>query len=402
MANYKGLLYSPEVLGGIGLLTAGLSGRAPDSALPMMMQGMKTASMFRAMEDEEEKRKFIKEFGSSIPEEDQAFFKAYPKVYLQNKYKKKGTPNVKEIFKDGQTKMFDLNKESQLKEFLNLTNNEGWTAVAPKKDKSDIKTKLLMIPDENNKYGTPRTFNMSLKEDVEEFNNLIDKKGVYEVKAPAVVSSSFEGMKQPPEKSSKGAWEKEIKGHEDQIANLERMDIFYDPRFLQIQGKVGKELYKILDQFNIAKKDQVQFLQQYGNWKQAQEQFFNAYRKLITGVAAGEKEIAWIQASIPSSKDSPSVYRSKVKLQKEITKGIIQRAKKFKGGFEKALDADGRPTKEFQEFLKKEGLRPSFDVVSATEQLYLSQGYDDETMEKIMNLTFENIDWFEILQAGAN
>ena len=30
--DYKGLLYSPEVLGGIGLLTAGLSGKAPDTA----------------------------------------------------------------------------------------------------------------------------------------------------------------------------------------------------------------------------------------------------------------------------------------------------------------------------------------------------------------------------------
>ena len=96
---FKGLLYSPEVLGGIGLLTAGLSGQNPSVAVPQLLQGMKTASMFQAMEDEEEKRKFIKEFGSSIPEEDQAFFKAYPKVYLQNKYKKKDKPQVVEIYK---------------------------------------------------------------------------------------------------------------------------------------------------------------------------------------------------------------------------------------------------------------------------------------------------------------
>ena len=51
---FKGLLYSPEVLGGIGLLTAGLSGQNPGVALPQLMQGMKTASMFKAMEEEEE------------------------------------------------------------------------------------------------------------------------------------------------------------------------------------------------------------------------------------------------------------------------------------------------------------------------------------------------------------
>ena len=354
--DYKGLLYSPEVLGGIGLLTQGLSGASPGVALPSMMQGMKTASMFSAMEQEEEKKKLMKEYADQIPSDHKNLFKMFPIEYAK-KY------------------------------------------LFPKDKKSDIKS--LMIPGEDGKYGTPKTFNLALPEDFAEFNKFIDQKGVYEVKAPAVVTSSLEGMTKP-EKSSKGTWEKEIKGQEDLVANLERMDVFYDERFLQLVGKGEKEVFALLDKFGVAKQSQVQFLQRFANWEQAQEQYFNAYRKLITGVAAGEKEIAWIQASIPSSKDSPSVYRSKVKLQKEITKGIIQRAKAFKGGFEKALDAEGNPTKEFQEFLKKEGLNPSFDVVNATQQLYLSQGYDDETMEQIMNLTFENIDWFKILQAGAN
>ena len=52
---FKGLLYSPEVLGGIGLLTAGLSVKILVQALPNLIQGMKTASMFSAMEQEEEK-----------------------------------------------------------------------------------------------------------------------------------------------------------------------------------------------------------------------------------------------------------------------------------------------------------------------------------------------------------
>ena len=159
-------------------------------------------------------------------------------------------------------------------------------------------------------------------------------------------------MKQPPEKSSKGAWEKEIKGHEDQIANLERMDIFYDPRFLQIQGKVGKELYKILDQFNIAKKDQVQFLQQYGNWKQAQEQFFNAYRKLITGVAAGEKEIGWLQESIPSEKDTPNTYKAKLDNQIRIQKALIENAEKYKATKGKIYNEKGEYSKEYLNYLK--------------------------------------------------
>ena len=82
---FKGLLYSPEVLGGIGLLTAGLSGQNPGAALPMLTQGMKTAAMFKAMEEEEEKRNFRKQFASQVPEEDKALFKAFPLEYIKNK-----------------------------------------------------------------------------------------------------------------------------------------------------------------------------------------------------------------------------------------------------------------------------------------------------------------------------
>jgi len=354
-SKYKGLLYSPEVLGGIGLLTSGLAGGNPSQALPSLLQGMKTASMFRTMEDEEEKRQLIDQYADQVPEDQKAAFKIAPAKWLE-----------KNVF-----------------------------------SKDKIETKQLMIPNAEGKYGTPKTFNLALPADVIAFNKFKDQKGVYEVKPPSVVAASFDGM-QKPEKSSKGTWEKEIKGQEDLLANLERMDIFYDERFLQIQGKVGKELNSVLDKFGLAKNDQVQFLQRYANWEQAQEQYFNAYRKLITGVAAGEREIAWIQASIPSSKDSPSVYRSKVKLQKQITKQIIDRAKRFKGGFEKALKPDGTPTKEFKEFLKKEGLTPNYDVVNATHDLYLSQGYDEKTMKAIMNQNFVGINWEEILMSGGN
>ena len=78
--DYKGLLYSPEVLGGIGLLTQGLSGARPGVALPSMMQGMKTASMFSAMEKEEEKKRLIEQYADKVPEDQKALFKAFPVI----------------------------------------------------------------------------------------------------------------------------------------------------------------------------------------------------------------------------------------------------------------------------------------------------------------------------------
>ena len=86
-------------------------------------------------------------------------------------------------------------------------------------------------------------------------------------------------------------------------------------------------------------------------------------------------------------------------LSVQITKQIIQRAKAFKGGFEKALKPDGSPTKEYEEFLQKEGLKPNFEIVKSTHDLYLKQGYDQDTMERIMNQNFRGIDWEKILPA---
>ena len=70
------------------------------------------------------------------------------------------------------------------------------------------------------------------------------------------------------------------------------------------------------------------YLRRYSTWEQGNLQYFNQYRKEITGVAAGEKEIAWLESSIPSSKDIPSTYRAKMmKNQIRIQKELIEKAK---------------------------------------------------------------------------
>ena len=81
-SKYKGLLYSPEVLGGIGLLTSGLSGGNPGQALPSLIQGMQTAAMFRKQEDEDEKQKLIKEYADQVPADQKNAFLIAPDTIL--------------------------------------------------------------------------------------------------------------------------------------------------------------------------------------------------------------------------------------------------------------------------------------------------------------------------------
>jgi len=58
----KSLLYSPEVLGGLSILTQGLAGKSPEVVMPSLMQGVQTASAMTKYEDEEDKKKFIEKY----------------------------------------------------------------------------------------------------------------------------------------------------------------------------------------------------------------------------------------------------------------------------------------------------------------------------------------------------
>lgn len=93
--DYRGLLYSPEVLGGIGLLTAGMSGRSPDATLPMFMQGMQTASMFKKMQEEEEKKKLLDSYLQGATDEEKALAKNFPQLFIKQKLQKKERKTVK-------------------------------------------------------------------------------------------------------------------------------------------------------------------------------------------------------------------------------------------------------------------------------------------------------------------
>ena len=129
--DYKGLLYSPEVLGGIGLLTQGLSGASPGVALPSIMQGMKTASMFSAMEKEEEKKKLIEQYADKVPEDQQALFKAFPLEYLKKYEFAKDTAVKFQTFMnaDGEKKTLNVSTKSGEAE-ANALLEKGWNTIS--------------------------------------------------------------------------------------------------------------------------------------------------------------------------------------------------------------------------------------------------------------------------------
>jgi len=430
---FKGLLYSPEVLGGIGLLTAGLSGRAPDSALPMMMQGMKTASMYSAMEEEEEKRKLIKQYEKEVPEDQKKIFKMFPLEWLKkNKFGTK-KPELKEIWdptlndgeggfryekasvisqdtskfqskkvkpdkpsfttfykNDGQKVTLDLNNPDQIKE-ANILLQGDYSLVKPDKYvKPDIIT--LKSADGND----IKSLNISDKNVASELEDLL-KQGYTEFKQN-VNATDASGLS----KSTKGKLEKEVIGADKLLGQLEATNIMFEDEFLTYGGKIRYQKLLLLDKAGMEMNDKDRaYLRRYSVWDQGNLQYFNQYRKEITGVAAGEKEIAWLEASIPSSKDSPATYRAKMKNQIRIQKELLAKSKKFRatGGKTYEINDDGERvySEAFGKFLKTE-IKPNGEYLDELFKSYKIDQYAPEKAIELMNIQFPNQDWEDILE----
>jgi hypothetical protein len=337
-SKYKGLLYSPEVLGGIGLLTSGLSGGNPNQALPSLLQGMKTASLFKNMEDEEEKRQLIDQYADQVPENQKAAFKIAPAKWLEtNVFAKASKPTFETFKKGNDIQTINTSTKSGLAKATSLTDN-GYT----------------------------------------KFTQSVQGGNIGDLSKSGTTSA-----------------EKKIMGASQIYDTLDIMDNLYEPEFLTYLGKgkgfvaeafakAGQEIPGGLENFMVRK----------GKWEAANQQFFNAYRKEITGVAAGEKEISFLEQSVPNINDAPQVYKAKVKLQKELTQQIIERNKKFiETGFKETRNEKGEPTGKYKEYLLKNQIKPTKEQVQSITSSLLSLEYDDEKIIFQLNQTFGKGNW---------
>ena len=125
---------------------------------------------------------------------------------------------------------------------------------------------------------------------------------------------------------------------------------------------------------------------------------FNQYRKIITGVAAGEKEIGWLQESIPSEKDTPNTYKAKLDNQIRIQKALIENAEKFKATKGKIYNENGEYSEEYINYLKGK-VRPNGEYLESRIKAYvIDNGYDEDTIYGLLDKEFKGTNWREILE----
>ena len=126
-------------------------------------------------------------------------------------------------------------------------------------------------------------------------------------------------------KKTQGSLEGDILSGQDALDQLNMIEATFEEDFYTIGGKSEAWLKTFFNKMDASQVDA--FTQRKGVHDQYVLQYFNAYRKWVTGVASGEKEMAWIQRSIPSGKDAPMTFQSKLKSIKAYTEKAIARQK---------------------------------------------------------------------------
>lgn len=328
----KSLLYSPEVLGGLSILTQGLAGKSPEVVMPSLMQGVQTASAMTKYEDEEDKKLFIEKYLKTVPKEDQPLFLYDPQLYIKNReYKEKKFVKADFVnFKDqvsGDVKMFDITTKEGLANLKIFRNEEG--------------RNVIEVPS-------------------------MDKSSDLEI-----------------EKSNKKDVQKKIIDAYEQKDNLETMEALFQDEFSTYYGKSKAVVAGILQKAGIKTPEEItNFLNLRSEWEMSVNAFFDTYRKYVTGVAASPQELKIIEKSVPNKNDPPSVFRAKIKLQKIKNQQIIDRNNAFMelGVGEITRNKDNEPTGKYKEFLEKNKLEVTKEEAVSLVTDLTKAGYTDQAV----------------------
>ena len=323
----KSLLYSPEVLGGLSILTQGLAGKSPEVVMPSLMQGVQTASAMSKFEDEEDKKKFIEQYKDQVPESEMDLFLYDPELYIKNRVYVKPVKSDFVNFTDinsGDVKMFDINSTD-----------------------GKAKLKAFRSEDGRNVIETPT---MDKSED-------LSKKSKNKAQEKVLTAIEMDGL-------------------------LEVMEVLHDDKFSTYVGKSQAVVAELVNKSGLFKnsEDMNNFMVRRAEWEAAVQQYFNAYRKNITGVAAGEKEIKLLENSVPNVNDTPAVFKAKGKLQRALNNTVMRRNKEFLelDIGEITRDKNNKPTGKYKEYLENNKIKVTEDIARPYVTDLIKIGYNDD------------------------
>ena len=243
------------------------------------------------------------------------------------------------------------------------------------------------------------TINTSTREGLAKATDLTEQG--YTKFSKAVQSGDIAGL----QKSTKTKTEGELRSGLNLLTDLNLIKAAYKPEFSTIEGKAKFKLFSAKDKISPGSLnlEERQYLASYGAWDANSQQYFNRYRKEITGVAAGEKEIGYLKSSIPSDTDSPAVYQAKLENQIKIQERLNNSAAAFLKTGAKAVyttDSEGNKiySQEFLDYVKENKVPPTGQEIENLLKAYKTdRGYDYNTAKQFLDVEYNGIDWEKIL-----
>ena len=177
---------------------------------------------------------------------------------------------------------------------------------------------------------------------------------------------------------------------------LEVMEVLHDDRFSTYVGKGDAVVAELIEKAGLTNSDERQaFMIKRSEWEAAVQQYFNAYRKNITGVAASEKEIKLLENSVPNVNDTPSVFKAKVKLQRALNNAVITRNREFieLGIGDITRDKNNKPTGKYKKHLEDNKIKITEEIARPYVMDLMKLNYNDDQLELKIKQAFgeENV-----------
>ena len=190
---------------------------------------------------------------------------------------------------------------------------------------------------------------------------------------------------EPLGKKAEGSVQEDIISLGDSFARVGEIGQEYKREFLTFQGRIKSSVTSLLDKANIdISPEEIEFVKARKKFVTKVNREFNLYRKLITGAAAAEKELADLKKATINEDLGPVEFEAALEVyQEELQRGLrLKRSLLRNGirtsdeGFGDAFDdaylsgADDDPDIRLQELIA-EGL----DIDAATDRL-IEEGYE--------------------------